>query len=569
MRAGKKAAVLGSAIAAIAIGVPAAAGSAHSKNAGSGKISHVLLISVDGLHQSDLAWYVRTHPASELAKLMSGGREYSNARAPIPTDSFPGMVGQVTGGNPGTTGVYYDAEYNHNLLPAGTTSCTGQPTGAEVNYFEVIAKNPLSIDSGQGLSGLPGSILQLTGMPRPLIDQTKLPVDPASCQVVFPHTYLKVNTIFEVIRGHGMRTAWSDKHVAYEILNGPSGNGIQDLFAPEINSAALLPNGSPYPNMADWTQDNAATMQYDNYKVEAVLNWIDGYNHGRTEKVGVPAILGMNFQTVSTAEKLPNSDGLNGGYLSGTRTPGPLLRRALGFINDEVQRMAVEIDKQGLASSTAIIISAKHGQSPQDPLALTRLNDGTIIDHLNDAWHKAHPSLGRLTAADPGNTAAGSRDDAFPLWLNYRTPEAFKFVRDFLWNHSATGNTYNVHNALEAGPSRTLAHSGLTELFVGEAAARYFHTSFADPRHPDVWGVVQHGVVYTGHLAKIAEHGGAGFEDRNVPILVYAPGVVPSGTVSDQVETTQIAPTILQLLGLNPLELQAVQIEGTKVLAGA
>jgi len=53
-----------------------------------------------------------------------------------------------------------------------------------------------------------------------------------------------------------------------------------------------------------WTGDNAATMQYDSYKVQAVLNWIDGYNYSRTEKVGVPAILGMNFQTVSTAEKL-------------------------------------------------------------------------------------------------------------------------------------------------------------------------------------------------------------------------------------------------------------------------
>ncbi len=570
MRASRKAVVV-SAIAAIAIGIPVAAGSAHSSPADSGshRVSHVLLISVDGLHQSDLAWYARTNPGSALAKLVGGGREYSHAMTPVPSDSFPGMVGQVTGGNPGTSGVYYDAEYNHNLLPAGTASCTAQRTGAEVNYFEVIARNPLSLDSGQALSGLPGSILQLTGMPRSLIDPKTLPVDRGSCHVVFPHQYLKVNTIFEVIRSHRMRTAWSDKHVAYEILNGPSGMGIQDLFAPEINSAALLPTGEPFPNMGDWTKDNMATMQYDNYKVEAVLNWIDGYNHSRTEKVGVPAILGMNFQTVSTAEKLPVSDGLNGGYLPGTTTPGPLLTRALGFINREVERMVVEIDKHGLARSTAIIISAKHGQSPQDPLALTRLNDGTIIDRLNDAWHKAHPSLGRLTAADPGNTAAGSRDDAFPLWLNYRTPEAFKFVRDFLWNHSVTGNTYNVHNALEAGPPRTLEHSGLAQLFVGEAAARYFGTSVSDPRHPDVWGVVQHGVVYTGHLAKIAEHGGAGFEDRNVPILVYAPGVVASSSVADQVETIQIAPTILQLLGLNPHDLMAVQIAGTKVLPGA
>jgi len=32
------------------------------------------------------------------------------------------------------------------------------------------------------------------------------------------------------------------------------------------------------------------------------------------------------------------------------------------------------------------------------------------------------------------------------------------------------------------------------------------------------------------------------------------------------VETTQIAPTILELLGLNPNELQAVHIEGTEPL---
>ena len=33
-------------------------------------------------------------------------------------------------------------------------------------------------------------------------------------------------------------------------------------------------------------------------------------------------------------------------------------------------------------------------------------------------------------------------------------------------------------------------------------------------------------------------------------------------------ETTQIAPTILALLGLNPDQLQAVQIEHTRVLPG-
>ena len=38
--------------------------------------------------------------------------------------------------------------------------------------------------------------------------------------------------------------------------------------------------------------------------------------------------------------------------------------------------------------------------------------------------------------------------------------------------------------------------------------------------------------------------------------------------VSAAVETTQIAPTIVKLLGLNPRDLQAVQIEHTRALPG-
>src|SRR5580700_4511944 len=139
---------------------------------------HVLLISVDGLHQTDLAWYVEGHPASAMARLVKGGAEFTNAQTPVPSDSFPGMVAQVTGGNPSSTGIYYDDSFNHALLPAGTTNCTGVAPGVEVTYFEQADRNPHSIDAGQGLSGLPGSILQLTGNATSLLDPAQLPVDP-------------------------------------------------------------------------------------------------------------------------------------------------------------------------------------------------------------------------------------------------------------------------------------------------------------------------------------------------------------------------------------------------------
>jgi hypothetical protein len=101
------------------------AGAAPAGAHGHGRVEHVLLISVDGLHQQDLAWWVRHHPDSALAKLTGTGVEYGNARTTFPSDSFPGMLAQVTGGTPKTTGVYYDDSYNRALLPAGTTSCAG------------------------------------------------------------------------------------------------------------------------------------------------------------------------------------------------------------------------------------------------------------------------------------------------------------------------------------------------------------------------------------------------------------------------------------------------------------
>ena len=50
-----------------------------------------------------------------------------------------------------------------------------------------------------------------------------------------------------------------------------------------------------------------------------------------------------------------------------------------------------------------------------------------------------------------------------------------------------------------------------------------------------------------------------------MPLIVAGPRIT-HGTRSGAVETTQIAPTILSQLGLDPRALQAVKIEGTKVL---
>jgi hypothetical protein len=64
---------------------------------------------------------------------------------------------------------------------------------------------------------------------------------------------------------------------------------------------------------------------------------------------------------------------------------------------------------------------------------------------------------------------------------------------------------------------------------------------------------------------KIAEDGGNDAQDRHVPQVVSAPDLRQSVRRAP-VETTQVAPTILTLLGLAPRALRAVRIEHTHTL---
>ncbi len=284
-----------------------------------------------------------------------------------------------------------------------------------------------------------------------------------------------------------------------------------------------------------------------------MINEINGYDHSGTTRVGTPGVFGMNFQTISTAEKLPSSNGKAGGYLADGVTPGPVLADALDWLDARVGDLEAALRARHLDRSTAVILSAKHGQSPMEAGALTRIGDGAMIDALNAAWHSAHPG-----AADP-LVAFSIDDDAMLLWLSDRSREAARFAKRFLLGYDGTGNDI-------AGNPKAFTASGLAVVRAGRGAARYFGVAHGDPRVPDLIGLVQHGIVYTGGKTKIAEHGGADPQDRNLPLVVSGAPVDERRVARAPVETTQIAPTILRPLGLRPRALQAVQIEHTPVL---
>src|SRR2546422_1304577 len=263
-------------------------------------IRHVLLISVDGLHALDVANFVQSHPNSALAELSGHGVTYSNARTPSLSDSFPGLLALVTGGSPISHGLFYDVSYDRTIFDPTNITCAGSPGNMMVFDESIDLYNSSNVSLN-------------------VIDPTKLPriLDAhGNCVPLFPHSALRTNTIFEVVKSAGGHTAWADKHPAYDLVNGPSGTGVDDLYTPEITNV----------NGFDATVSVVCTAQNDQLKVNAIINEIHGLRHDGSPGPGVPAVLGMNFQAGGVGQKLgsDNFDGsCNKDPLSGK--PGGLL----------------------------------------------------------------------------------------------------------------------------------------------------------------------------------------------------------------------------------------------------
>ena len=355
---------------------------------------HVLLLSVDGLHQSDPL--VRAHPpASALAAWSAAA-----PTTPVPArrsrrTPSPAWSGQLTGGNPATTGVYYDDTFNRALLPAGHDRLRRPRHRAPRSAYteDLDTDNDAAWTPARACAGLPGSILAMTGNPQTLIDPAQLPVDPRPASGLPAPVPAGEHRVRGRPRGTGCGPPGRTSTRPTRSSTARPARASQDLFTPEINSDAPTPAGD------DWTHATTPlTQQYDGYKVQAVVNEIDGYDHSGTPQVGVPAIFGMNFQTVSTAQKLPTSDGLTGGYLPGGTVPGPLLQPGAGLRRRAGRRDAARARAATTAGDSTLILSAKHGQSPTDPAALTPHRRRADHRRLDAGWAAAHPGAAPLVA---------------------------------------------------------------------------------------------------------------------------------------------------------------------------
>ncbi|MHB8216089.1 MAG: alkaline phosphatase family protein [Candidatus Sulfotelmatobacter sp.] len=564
----KKTLALFSLAAACSVGTAVAQDNNHNHgHLNHGHVKRVLLISVDGMHAVDFANCANgistvnngTPYCPALAALSKTGINYVAASTSKPSDSFPGLTAIVTGGSPALTGVYYDVAYARNL--DGPEQVTGNGNGpgpcpAAVTGFTTEYEEGIDFDKTKLNGGAPSASLTDGGLAS--IDPKHLPRDPANgCNPVMPWEFVRANSIFSVIHQSGGYAAWSDKHPAYaSVASGLGPKALDDFYAPEINSTVIglpgvtTPQGiscatilDPGSDLTAWTNSFQNIQCYDTLKVDAILNEIDGKDHLGLKHTQVPTIFGMNFQALSVGQKLIEaSNNTTGGYLDAAGTPTAALMSEFQFVDASIAEFVSELKKEGLFDTTLIVITAKHGQSPIDPSRYVgqTINGTSPVTLLSNA--------GFIPFSESTNNPTGigpTEDDVSLVWL------------------TSSSNTLASVSILEANAAVT--GIALGQIYYGPSLTINYNDPTVDPRTPDIIVTPNVGVTYSGSTAKQAEHGGFAHDDTNVVMLLSHPGFEPQ-TVRAAVGTAQVAPTILQALGLDPSALDAVRVEGTSVL---
>ncbi len=283
----------------------------------------------------------------------------------------------------------------------------------------------------------------------------------------------------------------------------------------------------------------------------------------------------MNFQAVSVGQKLAKNNKDNsctsgsvqgslnhhvGGYTDGSGTPTDVLQYGLDQTDASLGRIIAELKAKNLYNSTLIVLTSKHGQSPMNPVLTNKVGHfGDLLESVasnttstGDAGYIALDAANIAGNATPPTPGGGliQDDDIALIWLgntDHSNPATVKAAIDYL----------NLH-------AKDLS---IEEVMGGNDLKLKFNSPNVDSRTPDIIVQPMFGTIYTGSSKKNAEHGGFNSADTNVGLILSNPGLSAS-IIKTPVATSQVAPTILKALGLDPSQLQSVTTEATPVLPG-
>jgi arylsulfatase A-like enzyme len=229
-----------------------------------------------------------------------------------------------------------------------------------------------------------------------------------------------------------------------------------------------------------------------------------------------------------------------GGYKNAAAVPSEELLNEIEFVDASIGDIVNALKDRGIYDETLIIVTAKHGESPIDPTRYVADGASTPATLLGTAIPYSESPL------NPTGVGA-TEDDVSVLWLN---------------------KGESVAAAVELLEANAAA-IGLGEILYGPSLAPNYNVGGLDPgqdpRSPDIIVTPNLGITYSGSTTMIGDHGGFAHDDNNVMLLVANPHF-KAQTVSAETATTQVAPTILKALGLDPNALDAVRAEGTQVL---
>jgi hypothetical protein len=327
------------------------------------------------------------------------------------------------------------------------------------------------------------------------------------CQPIFPHDYLRTNTIFEVARGNGLNTVYLDKHPTYEFLNGPSGLGLTQGFFPEIGSLASTLE---------------AQQAWEDLHWSALANITAGHYVNGTGSIDF-SLVGCNFQALTWAQ----SNG--GGYVNGSTLAnpvfGPNITASLQRYDARLATFLDQLKASGKLESTLLILSSKQGQSPVDESTLKHINSQLVINATG-------VEVSFLTG-----------DDAALIWLKDGSQAALAKA-----NLLAQAAALNIQNVL-----------------AGDEVWQYgFGNPRFDARAPDVVIYAKDGTLYSTNK-QTGNHGAWLQDDLQVPLVFYNP-TFAARNESVKVRTQQIAATMLSALGLPLAQLDGWRGEGSPVV---
>ena len=283
--------------AALIAGVSAASAQVDYKPA-QGTPKHAVLIFIDGFRADLLDPEIAPH----IAALGRAGARFANAEVGFPSDSMPGILGPLTGGSPRDTGVPYDEYYDrHYKLAIELTETVTVPAGLK------------------------------------------------------PHDLLRVPTLFEAAKAKGLKTAFISKHVGYEILQGPSGQGIDRLELPE---------------MATW---KGPFKDYDAQNFETLTGFVVKDGADIAGLYAIAANYAMKDHGVAAAET----------------------RAAVAEIDAQIARLVDAVAAAGRYDDTVFVLMGDHGDT-DTPDAVASKGEGSVVGFLAEQGIKA----AKITADD-------------------------------------------------------------------------------------------------------------------------------------------------------------------------